>query len=450
MAADQQDIFTPLTVVLSLPSILFLAWVAARLLGVRQRSWLSALVAGLAGWTVGGLLTIAVANGDMEQVTNTAVPTVFVILSIMLVTVALDLVRDQTPRRRPLLSVPHPIRAVQTAVRRGRRYVRVLRIATSHGLGPYLGLHGDPEEVTAAAGSARAAMEEAGGVFVKLGQLLAGRADLLPERARREFARLQEQAAPADPAAVLALLESELMAPAADVFSSFDPVPVAAASIAQAHAARLHAGTEVIVKVQRPGIDVVVEDDLAITRWMARMVQRRTSWGSTYRVTELADEFAAGLREELDFRREARNAREAALALADNADAVVPEVYGDLCTRRVLVLQRLEGLPLSEATGQTPGPQDVRKLGDTVLRAVVAPMMSGERFHADPHPGNVRVLPDGRVGLLDFGATGRLDAFEQASVVDILLAIRGHDPTLLLDAVRQVAVIGPQVDESRL
>ncbi len=450
MTAD--DILSPMIIVqiiISLPWILLLAWFAARLLGVRHRSWLSALVAGSVGSVLAALLMVAVSRGRPEEL-HAAVPILFVVLATMAVTVALDLFHTSTPRGRPLLTVPHPIRATRTALRRSRRYVRVLRIASRHGLAPYLGLRGDPETAAAAAAAARAAMEEAGGVFVKLGQLLAGRADLLPMEARREFARLHATAAPADPAAVSALLQAELGAPVSEVFASFDPGPVAAASIAQAPAARLPDGTDVIVKVQRPGIDVVVGDDLAVTGWLARMAYRRTGWGQTYRVTDVAEEFAAALREELDFRIEARNLREARIALADQTGIAVPTVYDEVSTRRVLVLQLISGVALSAATGPEAWPEDARKLGDALLRAVVAPMMAGERFHADPHPGNIRLLPDGRIGLLDFGATGRLDAFEQASVVDILLAVRRRDPALLLDAVRQVAVVPPDVDERQL
>ena len=449
LAAGETEIFTPVTVVTSLPSMLVIAWVAARLLGVRHRSWSAAMLAGSIGWVLTGVWAIAVTDGQVEEL-NTALVIVIMVLSTMLVTVAIDLLRAREPRRRPLLSAPHPVRAVRTGLRRARRYFRVLRIASRHGLGPYLGLHGDPETAAASAASARAAMEEAGGVFVKLGQLLAGRSDLLPAEARREFARLHEQVGQADPAAVLALLEAELGAPSGDVFASFDTTPVAAASIAQAHPAQLPDGADVIVKIQRPGIDAVVEDDLAITRWMARMAHRHTAWGRTYRVVDLAEEFASALREELDFRIEARNAREAGLALSGQPEVVVPKVYQELSSRRVLILERLEGVALSASPRREDWPEDGRKLGDLLLRAVVAPMMAGLRFHADPHPGNVRLLADGRIGLLDFGATGRLDAFEQASVVDILLAIRGRDPTLLLDAVRQISTLPADVDESQL
>lgn len=438
-----------LTLPLSFTLLLVLAWLAARLLGTRQRSWVSAVVAASAGVLFGALLLSAEPRRGIEEV-NVGVVIVVQVLATMAATVVLDLLSDRPSTERPMVRVPHPVRGARAAVRRGRRYVHVLRIASRRGLAPYLGLHGNPANAIVAASSVRGAMEEAGGMFVKLGQLLAGRADLLPAEVRREFSRLQEQVAPADAAAVEQLVETELGAPLDEVFAAFELEPIAAASIGQAHAAKLQDGTDVIIKVQRPGIDTVVEDDLATMRWLAHMAERRTAWGRSYRVAALADEFANALREELDFRAEARNVREAALALADQPGVVVPHAYTELSTRRVLVLERVAGDALSDLPARRALADDARKLGDALLRAVVAPMMTGERFHADPHPGNVRVLPDGRLALIDFGATGRLDAFEQASVTDILLAVREGDPSLLLDAVRQVAIVRRDVDERQL
>jgi ubiquinone biosynthesis protein len=225
MAASQIDIFTPWVFLVSLPSMLVVAWFAARLLGVRQRSWLSALIVGSLGWVLTGLFAIAVSNGRVQEL-STAVITTFEVLATMTVTVALDLLHSHPPSHRPLRAVPHPVRATRTTLRRLHRYLRVLRIAARRGLAPYLGLRGDPKSAAAAAASTRMAIEDAGGRFVKLGQLLAGRADLPPTEARREFARLHESATPADPAAVLSMLEAELNAPPTEIFASFDTTPV--------------------------------------------------------------------------------------------------------------------------------------------------------------------------------------------------------------------------------
>jgi ubiquinone biosynthesis protein len=192
--------------------------------------------------------------------------------------------------RRGLVSIPRPLRAVRRSGRRLSRYAQITGIAVRHGFGPLLGL----------------------GMFVKLGQVLSTRADLLPQGVVAELSRLQDQVTPAPPDAVMALVEAELGRPVAEVFASLDPEPLAAASIAQAYRGRLRGGEAVVVKVQRPGIAESVDRDLLV-------------------LAELAGELADRLREELDFRLEARNASEIA-ALTDPGQVHVPAVHGDLST----------------------------------------------------------------------------------------------------------------------
>ena len=171
------------------------------------------------------------------------------------------------------------------------------------------------------------------------------------------------------------------------------------------------------------------------------MIEARTTWGASYGVSDLAAKFAGNLRAELDFGAEARNMTEMAAGLADVPEIRVPAVFKELSTPRVLVMEQLHGGSVSDA-GRLQQPWiDQRKLADILLRSALRLMMLGERFHADPHPGNVWLLDDGRLGLLDFGSTGRLDALEQASVTDMLIAIRRRDPAQLRDAVLAVATM---------
>jgi ubiquinone biosynthesis protein len=168
-------------------------------------------------------------------------------------------------------------------------------------------------------------------MFVKLGQMLSTRPDIVTPRLARELTQLQEHVAPADPAAVRALVEQELGRPVADAFQEFQPDPVAAASIAQAHPAVLPGGEQVIVKVQRPQIMETVECDLAILRRLARRIEAHTAWGASYGVSDLAAEFADNLRAELDFGAEARNMTEMAAGLEDVPEIAIPAVFADLC-----------------------------------------------------------------------------------------------------------------------
>jgi len=187
-------------------------------------------------------------------------------------------------------------------------------------------------------------------VFIKLGQVLSTRSDLLPADVIAELSGLQDGVPPAPPAQIAALLSQELGAPAAAVLAHFDPTPVAAASIAQAHRARLHSGEEVIVKVQRPGIRALVDRDLDIMLRLARTLEARAAWARSSRVVDLAQGFAVAVGEELDFTIEARNISAVAAALGPDGPVRAPRVYQELSTSRVLVMERLDGPSIA-----TPG-----------------------------------------------------------------------------------------------
>jgi ubiquinone biosynthesis protein len=279
--------------------------------------------------------------------------------------------------------------------------------------------------------------------------VLSTRADLLPHGVVAELSRLQDQVAPAAPESVRALLEAELGRPVHEVFAELDPEPLAAASIAQAYRGRLQGGEAVVVKVQRPGIAESVDRDLLVLAELARVAEARTAWGADYHVTELAGEFADRLREELDFRLEARNATEiAALTAADQVH--VPAVHTELSTARILVMEWLDGVSVREVERIDALGLDRSRLAETLLRSSLRQMLVDGRFHADPHPGNVLVLEDGRLGLIDFGATGRLDPLQQASMREMLVAVQQQDAGLLRSAVLEVATLRRHFDDDQL
>ncbi|HEX3778902.1 MAG TPA: AarF/UbiB family protein [Pseudonocardiaceae bacterium] len=344
-------------------------------------------------------------------------------------------------------------RATRRRLARLRRYLQLGTIFLRHRLGGVLLIErAGPAGAARFGRSLRLALEEAGVAFVKLGQVLSTRPDLLPCPVVDELSSLQTQVPAAPWPAIAALLSDELGAPIETVFAEFDRQPLAAASIAQVHRARLHNGAEVVVKVQRPDIEPIVSRDLdIICRW-ARRWQRKDGMLRDIGVLELAEGFATALREELDFRAEARNLAAVAAARPEGpARITVPVVHQDLSSARILVMDRLDGVPLGTAgpvldARGLPRLELARTLLDTVLRQVTVEGV----FHADPHPGNVLLLSDNRLGLLDFGCVGRLDATARQRIGRLLLAVDSGDAEALCAALLAVVEAPEELDRARL
>jgi ubiquinone biosynthesis protein len=305
----------------------------------------------------------------------------------------------------------------------------------------------------------RRALEECGGMFVKLGQVLSTRSDLVPAGVATELAKLQDRVAQESRDAMQAVVEAELGAPVEDVFAEFDWQPVAAASIGQAYRARLRSGEAVIVKVQRPGIAESVDRDIGVLLELAQTAESRTSWAAEYHALDLAHEFTDRLREELDFRIEARNATEIGGTLAASGDGAgaghrpvrVPRVYDELTTVRVLTMEWLDGVSVRQGDRVDALGVDRRALAEALLRCALQQMLVDGHFHADPHPGNVLVLADGSgLGLIDFGATGRLDPIQQTSLREMVLAVSQRDAGLMRQAVLEVATLRRGFDDEQL
>jgi ubiquinone biosynthesis protein len=248
------------------------------------------------------------------------------------------------------------------------------------------------------------------------------------------------------------VITKELGAPTAEVFASFDPDPLASASIAQVHRATLRSGVDAVVKVQRPDVRDTVERDLNIVSRIAVTLEARTSWARALGVAGLADGFAAAVLEELDFRLEARNLDTVAAASdghADDAPVRLPRAHPELCTERVLVMDRLDGVPLGAANGRL-GTVDRTALARGLLHFQLRQVMEFGVFHADPHPGNVLLLTDGRLGMLDFGSVGRLDSTLRMGLQNLLTAIDRGDSAGLRDGLLEVVERPDEIDEQRL
>jgi ubiquinone biosynthesis protein len=439
--------------------VLAFATVIRRLLGVRVGVVRTMLAALLAVLVAGQLLRALVPEpAQTDQGTLLLMLLLAVSCASLLAMIVLVLAEVLLPDG----SLPGPIelwRGWRTRLARTRRYWQVLRLAMRHGLGRFLrGRHHIADESPTArrqlARSVRRALEDGGVTFVKLGQQLSTRPDLITPEFAEELERLQDRAASVPWDDIATVLRSELHSPVEEAFAGIDRTPVAAASVAQVHAARLLDGTEVVVKVQRPGIASVVDRDLDILHRLARMLETRTRWAQALGVRDLATGFADALREELDFRIEFENlnAMAATLAASPRNGVRVPTTYAGMCTERVLVMEKLPGRPLSTADDllDALSAEQRRHLATSLLETMMAQVLDSGLFHVDIHPGNVLVADDGSLGMLDLGSVGRLDATTRTALGQLIAAIGRSDSLAASDALLELVDRPEQIDERSL
>jgi len=272
----------------------------------------------------------------------------------------------------------------------------------------------------------RLLLGELGPTFTKLGQLLSSRPDLLPANWVEELSALQDDCPPLPVADVRRVMEASLGATVEERFAFLDPAPLASASIAQVHRARTHAGEEVVVKVQRPDIRDRIESDLALLRYLARLLEAVVEETGISTPTAIVEEFDRTVHEELDFENEARNARAMREAAAGRDFVVIPRVHDELSTSLVLTLDYVEGTKLNDV-GPGSG-HDLEKVARNIIESSFRQLFVDGIFHGDPHPGNIMVLPGERIALLDFGLVGRLTRVQQEALVTLILAVALRDP----------------------
>jgi ubiquinone biosynthesis protein len=281
-----------------------------------------------------------------------------------------------------------------------------------------LGVWGHRPATREGAREFRRALEELGTTYIKLGQLLSSRPDLLPDVYIEELEKLVDQVPPVPFDQIRRVIDEELPP---DAFVRIDPEPLATASIAQVHTALLQSGREVIVKVRRPGIEEQIELDLSLLRRTAELLERRSERAQLLQARSLADELEAHLRDELDFVEEANNTETIARVLEEYDDLVVPQVIRPYVTERVLVLERIQGRKVDDDHGLAR--ERAQELARQFFRAYVYQVTVHGIYHADPHRGNVLLTTDGRLALVDFGLLGRLDEDTRRSLSLLLLAV---------------------------
>jgi ubiquinone biosynthesis protein len=285
----------------------------------------------------------------------------------------------------------------------------------------------------------RRTMERLGPTFAKIGQILSVRRDLVPETYADELSGLQDEMEAFPFAEAKMEIEEAFGQPLEELYAEFEEVPAAAASIGQVHMAVLHDGTRVAVKVQRPGIREIIEADLDILRTQARRVHGRTDLGRRFDVVALVDEFSRVLHEECDYVNEAENADRLRTAFEGDATVYFPRVFWDLTSSTVLTLERIDGIPfnrLAELDAQGVDRHEIARRG---ISCYYEQIFIHGFYHADPHPGNLFAMADGRVAFTDFGRAGVLSDSARAHVADLLVAIIGQDGELAGDILLEVS-----------
>jgi ubiquinone biosynthesis protein len=296
----------------------------------------------------------------------------------------------------------------------------------------------------------RLALEELGPTFVKLGQLLSARSDITPPQVQQELSKLRDHAPSIPQAKLLAELDRSLGSPSTSLFATFEMAPVACASIGQVHRATLHNGLRVAVKVRRPGVRADIDADFWLLHKLARLVARLSSRIRAYDPAAILGEFATMLRAETDFTAEAGNLEAIRRTFAVSDAVTVPRVIADMSGDSLLVMDWIEGIPLSDRERLEAAGADRAGLARAILRAYASMIFQSDRFQADPHPGNLIALKGGGLGLIDFGEVGSIDPAERSALLQMMAAVLGRDGSALADAVLSVSRSSRSVDRADL
>ncbi len=280
----------------------------------------------------------------------------------------------------------------------------------------------------------REALEELGPVFVKFGQVLSTRPDLLPDDIAEELSKLQDQVPPFPGEQARAVVERAYGAKLENYFSAFDLTPIASASVAQVHIARLHDGTEVAVKVLRPGIEPVIERDLDLLYTLARLALRYWPDARRLRPIEVVDEYSKTIHGELDLMREAANASHLRANFEGSSLLYVPKIFWDHTRREVMVMERIHGIPISNVQALRDAGIDLRRLAHNGVEIFFTQAFRDGFFHADMHPGNIFVTPDGQYRAVDFGIMGSLSDADKHYLAENFLGFFNRDYRAVADA----------------
>jgi len=355
-----------------------------------------------------------------------------------------------------IISIPSRIRSL-------KRLPQIVRVALKFGFGDIVARAGldtvlhrvksslipdaDPDNAELSTEvRIRRMLEELGPTFVKLGQVMATRPDLIPLELVTELRKLQDKVKPFDTEGIADLVSEELGRPVSEIFSEFNGQPLAAASIAQVHRATLLDGRDVVLKIQRPNLKRVIETDLAILKWLAEAAEENIPELRRYSPMGIVAEFEKSLTKEIDFETEAYHIRRFAKNFEGNPDIYVPKVYEEWSTSKVLCEEFIDGLPLNSPKILDWPEEERRALAQAGIRVILEQALVHGFFHGDPHPGNIFVLPDKRIVMIDYGMMGILDQERIDDLLTFLVGILTKDLDKLIRLFYKLELIGEDTD----
>jgi ubiquinone biosynthesis protein len=296
----------------------------------------------------------------------------------------------------------------------------------------------------------RLALQELGPTFIKLGQILSTRPDLIPLIYVQELSKLQDHVPPFPYDEVREIMKSETGRYPEDLFRHFEPNPVAAASIGQVHRAQLMENDQVVVKVQRPGIRKIIEVDLEIMFHLAGLMERHLEEAKLFRPSRILDEFANSLEKEIDYTLEASNIENFARQFMDDDTIYIPRIYRDLSTQRILTMEYVEGIKASDVEGLQRAGYDLHEIARRGANSIMRQIFVHGYFHADPHPGNLFILPGNVICFLDFGMMGRIRREEREDFAELLVELIQKDERKITEVLLKLTDSEHEPDKSQL
>ncbi|WP_042457312.1 ABC1 kinase family protein [Neobacillus dielmonensis] len=293
-------------------------------------------------------------------------------------------------------------------------------------------------------------LEDLGPTFIKIGQIASTRPDIIPKEIIEELVKLQDQVSAFPFAEVKKIVETEFADSLENCFASFNEIPIAAASIGQVHDAVLLTGERVAVKIQRPNIDLVIGTDLEILQDLARLAENRLEWARRYQMRDIVNQLAQSLKQELDYENEAQNSEKIAAQCKNDAKVLIPKVYWEYTTSKVLTMEFIEGIKLTHEEMLQQAGYNPKNLAETVVNSILQQILIEGFFHGDPHPGNILALPGEKIAFMDFGIVGRISPEMRDHVASFVIAMMNQNTNDVIRAITKMGLVPESVNLSQL